>query len=221
MSKLINDFGGLSRFYSKFNNSMFRDANNNLCTLGDSAAEDYDSNTVNCRKLMYTASGKVSARTQAHTVPAAFFTDMGRFATPELGWRSSDGGKFLAYLSRRADSFHRGQAKNNTEMKVSDMSRMLSAAGALNVYNASTYNRLVHMIMEPDHMALTKGLAAIASNKRVSFTVNENVAVVPNADSGFSILYRDLGVIGTIDSDGSIHCGARFISEIISRKESV
>ena len=203
MPNLIESFGGLVRFYDKFDGSMFKDADGDSL-LVSRARHDYpEQDKVACRKIKLTASGRVSSQVETKTVPASFFSDMGVFGLPELGWRATAAGKMLVYHQKSDTTYHRGTCVRVLSSTVSGFSRWLASAGDITIPTETTEIKVAHSILNPTFHTMAEGLALIREGRLASFAINHKLAVTPNPEGNFDLWYK-LAVAGTITESGEV-----------------
>ncbi|UFK09561.1 hypothetical protein [Xanthomonas phage DES1] len=216
MSNLIQMFGGNSRFYSKFNRSMFRDPDTgDICSV-DSSNHGYDGqpgNSIACRKLKRLASGRVASSWDRTAYPYNFFKDMSTFATPELGYRTGAAGKVLLYITRNPGTYHRGTSTAILSVESSDLTAWLASENVVDLASEQSDTKLTDMVMNPEFLTMSQGLEAIRAGRIASFAINANVAVTPAEEESQDIWYKTRRV-GKINSDGNIECSLKYINLI-------
>ena len=216
---LISTFNGVERFYQKFNGSMFRNQNNEICVVDLSRRTGSASETqhIACKKLRYTASGRVSSYWDSALVPYDFFQDMSVFSTPSLGWRESAGGKVLMYITRNDSTYHRGTSVGTLNAQFSMLSNWLESEGLINLASETSEPKMVHMVMEPRYKTMTQGIADIQAGRAASFAINERVAVTPGENDTFDIWYRTK-IVGRISHDGTIDSTMKYIFNLAEQE---
>lgn len=219
MSNLITHFNGIDRFYSKFNRSIFRHPeSDSICAVdnGLRTEDDVRNGTIACRKLKRLASGRVASSWDRMSLPKDFFSSMAVFATPDLGYRTTAAGKWLAYVTRNPGTYHRGTATSTLQIQHSPLTLYLEGEGMLQLESEQTDTKLTDMVMNPEYVTMTAGLTAMRAGRLASFAINANVAVTPAEDNTHDIWYKTR-LVGKVTEAGDINCQLKYIN-IISKE---
>lgn len=214
MPNLIESFGGLSRFYDKFDGSMFKDADGDSLLVSRTRHDYADQSLVACKKIKLTASGRVSSQVETKTVPVDFFSDMGVFGLPELGWRATAAGKMLVYHQKSDTTYHRGTCVRVLSSTVSGFSRWLASTGDINIPTETTEIKVAHSILNPTFHTMAEGLALIREGRLASFAINHKLAVTPNPAGNFDLWYK-LSLAGTITESGAVHTDSTYVQSTL------
>lgn len=195
---------GMDGFISKYQGSFFKDEAGVTCivlgvgrTLG----------TVKVQRVGGTANKPTVEEVE---MSHEFFVDMSTFATPPLGWRVAAQGRYLVRLERNNNSCHRGTSAGNVNRTIHEMTNWFARNQGMSLDYYSRETVLAKLVMEPAYLSLAEGLAYIKQGKIVSFAVNELIAVAPDTDSTYHILFRDK-VIGKVDEDGKVTCEIPYV----------
>lgn len=197
---------GMDQFLNKYNTSFFMHEGLPCIVTGSNR-----DGKVKADKIDGTINKPV---TTAVVIEPEFFTDMSVFATPALGWRAAANGRYLVYLQRNNGSFHRGTCIDNMHVNMHEMTTWFAQNGGLNLDYYGRHSTICKMVMQPQYVSLTEGLALIQRGKVVSFAVNELLAVVPAEDGLYDVLFREKKV-GSVDDNGSITCTIPFVVEAL------
>lgn len=195
---------GMDQFLNKYQGSFFKGEDGATYIVhgnGDSG------DTVKCKKV----GGTVNKPTVEEVdVPKSFFADMGTFATPPLGWRVAAQGRYLVYLSRNNQSYHRGTAVGNISRSVHEMTNWFAREQGMSLDYYGRDAVLAKLVMEPVYLPLAEGLALIKKGKIVAFAVNELIAVAPLDSTTYQILFKEKQ-IGTVNEDGVVSCDIPYV----------
>lgn len=138
-----------------------------------------------------------------HAIPSEYFDDSSMFNVPELGYRHTADGKWLAFLRRNNSSYVRGLSMRNLSIYESPFTRYLRTVG-VNV-GFLDEDTTANLVMQPTFIPLHTGIKLMLEGKLLSFAASPTVAVVPSKDESaeLSILMCD-NEIGTVDSNGTM-----------------
>lgn len=211
MSNLVTQYGS-DWFYSKFSGSFFRHEGAPFKVIPNSGSRR--TAWIPCLKLEKNEEGTV--RGTEINVNVAAFTDVSVFSVPNLGWRSALKGKYLAYYYRNNNSYHRGLSSRNMAVNESAMTRWLSRHSDYN-RDAVDDNFLAYTAMCPEFLPLTEGVAKMARGEILSFAVSPTVAVLPNDEDSFAVMFKEK-VAGHVSPDGNM---SLVIPELNSYMENV
>lgn len=195
---------GMDQFLTKYSGSFFMHEGLPCFVTGSNR----DGN-VKADKIGGTINKPVTTQV---VIDPEFFTDMGVFATPALGWRVAGNGRYLVYMQRNNGSFHRGTCIDNITFNYHEMTTWFAQNNGLNMEYYSRNAAICKLVMEPVYLPLTEGLALIQKGKIVSFAVNELMAIVPSENGLYDVLFREKKV-GTVDDNGSVTCTIPFVVE--------
>ena len=162
---------------------------------------------------MYTGTpGKASV--EARTISPAFFKDMSVFFAPSLGWRHAANGRYLAYFSRNNRSYARGVTLSNLNVSLSATTLYLvnNQNISQSYYERSSVRTL--LIMQPEFTPLTQGIKDMRDGKIVSFAASHNIAVIPDSEDEFRIMFN-LNPVGRVLSNGNIECRVPIVEKVI------
>jgi hypothetical protein len=193
---------GMDQFLTKYNTSFFMHEGLPCIVTGSNR-----DGKVKADKIDGTIN---KPTTTAVAIDPEFFTDMGVFATPPLGWRVAGNGRFLVYMQRNNASFHRGTCIDNISISHHEITRWFEQNGGINMDYYTRHSTLCKMVMQPEYVSLAEGLSLIQKGKIVSFAVNELMAVVPAEDGVYDVLFREKKV-GTVDENGSVTCTIPYV----------
>lgn len=200
---------GRRYFAERFDGSFFKGPDGSTCIVAGLGNDGILANKV---------AGTVSKPALDSTeIPNDFFVDMSVFATPELGWRSAAQGKYLAFFSRNNRSYHRGTSHGNLHRDISPLSYWAAETGALNL---PTYNKeatTAKLVMEPEYLSLTEGLAKLAEGELLSFCISANMAVFPEEEEMLALMFNNRKV-GTVNLNGEITCNIPFIRSTLEEQ---
>lgn len=196
MANLIEEYG-TDFCRRKFAGSFFRGPDTIPCIF-----KEIRSDGVAAQKLTGSvSSSKSTVKTEDAVVPYDFFTDLGVFSTPALGWRSALQGRVLAYFTRDNRSYHRGLSVANLQANFCPMTEWLMATGHLPIRLEEKHYCL--MAFKPTFLPMAEGLSKMREGKLLSFAASESVAVTPAARNSFTVYFREKPV-ATIGPDNSI-----------------
>lgn len=160
---------------------------------------DYEGQHVYCRKYSTTAD---RVTTKAVQVPSTFFKGWAAFEFPILGYRMAANGQLLAYVSRN-NSVRRGLHIEDARVDLHEVSYQCENIFGLGLDHYTRGNGKVPLILCPQYMTYTEGMAKILNGEIPSFALSPDFAVAPNEKIPFlEILFRQRRV-GTIDENGN------------------
>lgn len=210
MSNLLKELGQ-GYFTERFKGSMFKGPDDSTCVI----EEVEDSEQVLAKKLAGSVAKPVI---ESVLIPADFFVDMSVFATPELGWRSCAQGKYLAYFYRNNRSYHRGTAASNVDRNISEFSYWIASNDSLSLSYYGNDNITSKLIMEPEYISLTEGVAKIADGKLLSFCISASMAVHAEEDEVMALMFGP-SKVGTININGEINCNIPAIRTVLEEQQ--
>lgn len=195
MSNLIDKYGR-DWFAQKFAGSYFRyqgvPARVSKAIIGPSGTNVVS--TTLCPRV----NGKVVKATRL--IPASHFKDSSMFSVPELGYRHTNSGKWLAFIRRNNGSYIRGLSTRNLNVYESELTKFLRVSGMKIPH--LTEDEITNLIMEPTFIPLQRGIKLMLEGKLLSFAASSTVAVVPSTDSpNLTVLMCDKR-IGEVTPDG-------------------
>jgi hypothetical protein len=205
MTNLIESLG-TDYFNQRFEGSMFRDPEGR-----PSFMEMASHNGVSVKSLTGVV-GKLS--TVSHLLPHAFFSGLEVFAVPDLGWRSVQGGRFLARLSRNNQSYARGVTFSNLRTYQHPMTTAMMEEGLLSSGYYAQRGVITKMVFDQEYLSLSEGLSLMREGDVLSFCISPNMAVVAEGDDVAGLLLGD-NKVGTVSYDGTINCSVPFLKEAI------
>lgn len=136
-------------------------------------------------------------------IPTDYFQNSDMFSVPELGYRHTANGKWLAFLQRNNSSYVRGLSTRNLNVFESEFTKFLKRNGV----REPTPNEdvITSLVMEPTFVPLHRGIKMMLEGKLLAFAASPTVAVVPaKAHEGLQILMCDKE-IGSVDVDGAMN----------------
>lgn len=140
---------------------------------------------------------------EATVVPVDIFDGWKAFSFPTLGYRSSDRGQVLTYLTR-TNSTRRGLNPRDMQMVFHDVSYQCSRMYGTNLNHYNTTNVRAFMAMKPEYTKFMVGMEKILKGEIASFALSAEFAVAPSDNVPFlEILFRQRR-IGTIDESGNV-----------------
>ena len=146
-------------------------------------------------------------------VPYDTFMDHKMFSVPELGYRHSQGGKWLGYISRNNSSYVRGVGTQNIRTQESNLTRSLRRMG-VKIANP-TPGELCNMVLDPGFIPFYKGIKLMLDGKIVSFAASPTIAVVPTPDEDTFTIMMCSREVGTVSADGEISMALPFAKTYI------
>lgn len=185
MANLIQELGA-DRFLSKFFNSFFYDPEGVPSRVTNVDRHSPELN-VHCTAVSGPAH---NVRVNNSILPAEFFSGIGVFKTPKLGWRSVADGRVLVYLSRNNRSYHRGTSPKNLNVELSQLTRWLQRSGNYNF--PFTDNKLCALTMTPNYMSFAQGVEQMRRGNILSFAVSPEIAVTPGPQDTLDIYFRTI-----------------------------
>lgn len=210
MANLISELGR-PYFNERFGNSFFKGPNGHPCYVMRSERTAVIETPEIVRAVE--VKGSLSKPTVDEIeIPADFFSSMEVFAVPELGWRMAAKGKYLARFERNNRSYHRGVAFSNLIRSHHDMTLWAADEGIISLEHYTRHANTVKLVMEPEYMPLSEGIKEMAQGKLLSFAVSANLAVVPDLDDKFALLFG-YNKVGTITPEGEIDCEIPLIGQ--------
>jgi hypothetical protein len=193
MSNLIEEYGA-QWFSSKFGGSYFM--YNGMPHIVQNTAEGRK--TVECTSLR--KQDGIVVPTTAR-LPNEVFTDISLFSVPQLGWRSTDSGRYLAYYARNNTSYHRGLSSRNIIIAESPLTKWLRMYA--NYSNTPQEIDKAYISLLPEFLPVTEGVRRMREGEIVSFAASPTIAVVPDIDGKLSVMFKTKKA-GTIMPDGSM-----------------
>lgn len=148
------------------------------------------------------------------TLPESFFKDLSVFHTPPLGWRMSEDGAYLAHFRRQNKSYQRALATKVIQRTVSPATSFLIDTENLDGYSFSTKESTISLIMRPRYLNFREGLERMRNGDLFSFSVNCNLAVIPDVDDQQALLFNTTNV-GIVKSNGEVVCDIPQVHKLI------
>ena len=172
---------------------------------------------VSCRVQMATTKGKVLCRAVRRvdnklvaadlSLPTSEFKSAERFRTRELGYRTAQNGKYLAFLRRNNSSYSRGVSVKDIHLLESPLTSALVDGGHI-AANLSE-DELHLLVAHPTYLPLGTGLKLLLQGKVASFAVSPTVAVMPAPDSDKMLLLFCGKFAGHVEPDGTLSLQVR------------
>lgn len=194
MSNLVEQYGS-SWFMNKFNGCFF--LHNGEPHIVQNNATRWRTN-VPCVKV---EKGEEVYAGYETVVPTDAFTDISVFSVPNLGWRSSDKGRCLYYLTRNNSSYHRGLSQRNVTAYPSTLTTWLQGYTGYNAF--LTKEMLAYTSLVPDFLSIPEGVAKIRAEEILSFAVSPTIAVLPIGEDKMAVMFKQKRA-GTIMPDDSM-----------------
>lgn len=141
-------------------------------------------------------------------IDANYFPDSSVFAVPELGYRHSQDGRFLTFVSRNNASYHRGLCPNNTRFSDAEHTAYLRDNG-IPVPQLSAIEKC-NLIMAPTFIPFHRGIKLMLDGKIMSFAASPTIAVVPSGNGDSLIIKMCSKDIGTVSPEGELSITAPF-----------
>lgn len=200
----------------RFAGCMFLNADNKVCLINT----DKRSNHWGPESVRVTAvSGPVSKLTVEDVqVPTSFFKDLSVFKVPPLGWRTTNGGRYMAYFSRNNESYMRAVSVSNLIKVISQPTRYLINTGVISGEHYGRETATALLVLQPEYVKFRDGIQQMREGSILSFAVNQNVAVVPAADDK-QYVYFNLKRVAVVEPDDSITCQDPVIKDLIKGLE--
>lgn len=185
MSNLI-EMNGIDWFSVKFNGSVFM-FEGEPHMVGNGTSEAFSNRSyIKCLKLGLDSNNQPVITTV--NIQHDDFSDVSMFSIPNLGWRSDGDGKYLAYIARNNNSYHRGLCQRNTIITLSPMTKWLMQRSLMP--NSNTYHKAAYLAAKPTFYPFTLGVQKMARGEIVSFAASSALAVMPHSEEKFSLLFK-------------------------------
>lgn len=195
---------GPSWFNSKFNGSFFmRDG-----VLA--SVYDVDYNYVALK--MYPKHRKFFIARAKHDE----FPDSSVFHIPEMGYRTHDKGKWLCYLGRNNNSYHRGLRYRDITQSLSSLTQYLKTQTRV---ISPTEDEILRMVYHPNYIPLHTGIKLMLEGKLMSFAASASVAVIPDHESDGLLILMNENVVGRVDESGTLSYLFNYAAPYIEGKE--
>jgi hypothetical protein len=136
-------------------------------------------------------------------LPTSVFRDHKMFYVPELGYRHSQDGKWLGYISRTNTSYNRGIGINNISVAESRLTRSLRGMGVS--IKSLNGGELCNAVLDPGFIPFHRGIKLMLEGKIVSFAASPTIAVVPTPEQDSLTIMVCSREVGTVSPDGEIN----------------
>lgn len=177
---------GRDYFESRFSNCFFIGPSGNTCII---RSRSRPRDAIDCVEVK---SVKNQVVTTDVAVPHSFFTDMGVFKTPPLGYRHDRGGLFLASFYRDNTSYTRGVCTANLKHTYALHTQLLMRMKKLPTSTDEYYS--ANLIMKPKFLSVGEGVEAMNKGKLLSFAASADVAVIPQEGDNYGVAFRGVKV---------------------------
>ena len=129
------------------------------------------------------------------------FPDSSVFHIPEMGYRTHDKGKWLTYLGRNNNSYHRGLRMRDITRSTSSLTSYLKAHTRV---VEPTEDELIRLVYSPNYIPLHTGIKLMLEGKLMSFAASASVAVVPDHESDGLLILMNENIVGRVAEDGTM-----------------
>ena len=140
------------------------------------------SGQVNCKEV------ETPKSVRNVNIPFDFFESFKFLTMPEIGWRTSEGGRVMVRLRRNNTSFTRGITLKNVHREYADHTEYMFSMGKVSKRDVELGSYLATMVARPEHLSIAEGLEAMNKGKIMAFSNSAHVAVVPESNTLYNIL---------------------------------
>lgn len=197
MTNLVEELG-VSYVLDRFRECMFLDGEGKSCYIDGSRPWLRGHVAVNV--VDGTPEAPVVAQGQ---LTAEFFKDLTVLATPALGWRQSNEGRYLVHFTRDNRSYHRAVAPANLKRSFAPSTRYLVNTSNLDraIYDGVDSTAL--LVLKPQYTPFREGLEAMRNGAILSFAVSPTIAVIPDMNNSQAVLFNTTRV-AVVRPDGEL-----------------
>lgn len=186
---------GAEYFAGRFTGCIFVGPNGNPHYID--GIQNHRSGQVNCKEV------ETLKSVRSVNIPFDFFDSFKFLTMPEIGWRTSEGGRVMVHLQRNNTSYTRGITLKNVHRKYADHTEYMFSMGKISKKDVELSSYLATLVARPEHLTMVEGLNAMNKSKIMSFSNSAHIAVVPESNTVYNILCNSTHV-ANITPEGEV-----------------